>query len=466
MPKSERGAILNDMRLLGWIPGTFLLLFLWLVPINRLHAADSALTLFQLSAEDRGLLQTAGMLGVRSPDLGDRSFVYNSKTGQDLTAQELARIKKELRPGVSLGPVQGPFAPPNESKETKELSSALERGARGENIFEPMGPFPSDYSGYSLKGPALPGDGARVLRAGKTQVGVDLSAHNFLTKSDDPGGRVTQKFEDHRVQLNVRRGLNTSVPLEVGASIQVHNRDEGFMNGFIAEAEKMLARGFGPDMINDDRIGPHALKGTINDVTIGGKTFNDNATSGLRFGGVVLAVKAALSQPPPGSYIPTLAARAAVMVSAPGPFSNGSSLGVGVSVMQRLFGNLYAHGDARVTVPLESNDSRGLAYAPANAGGSIGLEYGFTDRASAGLQFNYQQSAYKDTGMHPFDDNYADVTFGFNYRLANVLAHDLIVQFWGKEDVNLNPRGKSDSGLLGPHGDSDFAAGIGLKSEF
>ena len=432
-----------------------------MVPADRLHAADSVLTLSQLSGEDRGLLQSAGMLGVRSPDRGDQSFVYNSKTGEDLTAQELERIKKKLSPAVSLGPVQGPPAPPRESKETNELNSALERGARGENIFEPMGPLSSDYSGYPLKGPALPGAGATVLRPGKTQVEVDLSAHNFLTRTVDPNGRVTQKFEDHRLQLKVGRGLNTSIPLEVDATFRIHDRNEGFFNGFIVEAEKMLARGFGPDMINHDR---GAVHGTINDVTIGGKTFHDNATSGLRLGDFLLAAKAALSSPPPGSYIPTLAARAALNVAVPGPFSSGYWTGFGLSMQQRLFGNLYAHGDARVTVPLESHDSRGLPYAPANVGASIGLEYGITNNTSIGAQFNWQQSAYEKTGIPPFDDAYADVTFGVSHKLS-VFAHDVVVQLWGKEDVNLNAR-QNGSGAMRPHGDSDFAAGIGFKFAF
>ena len=450
------------MRRPEWVVVGILVSCLGVLPA-AFCADQSPLTLSELSAEDRGLLKTSGILGLRSPDMGDQSVVYNSKTDQNLTAQELEKIKKELRQ-TPVASVQGPSSMPSESKEAKELQAALDRGARGENIFEPKGPLPSSYSGYSLKGPALAGEGARVHGPGRTQVGVDLSAHNFLTKTADIGGRVTQKFEDHRVGLSVRRGLNTPIPIEVGGTLQVHDRSEGFLNGFISGAEKMLAHGFGPDMKNPNRMGPGALNETINDVSIGGSQSRENSSSGFQLGDIMLSAKAALTVPPPGSYIPIVAARAAVTIALPGPFSNGSSVGSGISIQQKLFSRLYAHGDARVTVPLESHDSRGLALKSANLGATVGLEYGITDNTSIGAQFNYQQSAYQATGMHPFDDDYTDVTFGISHA-ATLFARKVTFQIWGKEDVNLNTKGRG-RGALAPHGDSDFAAGVGAKVDF
>ena len=428
-------------------------------PVVNARADGPVLTLAEISADDRGLLRQAGCLGLRSLDLGERSPVYNLRTGVDLTFAELARIKAHQAPGAQ--GLAAASAAASLPADAKELVGVLERGADGENIFEPMGPLPADHAGYSLQGSVMALEGARVLSGGRYRLGVDLSAHNFLTRTNEPGGRVTQKFEDHQVALELRRGLKTSIPVELGAAVRLHHRDEGFLNGFIAGAESLFARGLGPQMINADRSGPHAVHGTVNEISVGGRRLREEASSGVSFGDIVLTGKAALSAPPPGSYIPSLAARLALNVAVPGPFSNGSSIGMGLSWQQKVIGPLYALWDARVVAPLRSQDSRGFELNPVSFGTTAGLELGLTRNTSVGAQFNYQQSAYRGVGLHPFDDTLTSVVVGLSHRWKN-----MVFRGWVKEDVNLFNSRPGGRGALGPHGDSDFAAGVGVGISF
>jgi hypothetical protein len=436
-----------------------------LVAAVNARAQEAPLTPETLNAWDRSALRQLGAYGLRqvstgrvaceaSPpaDLaGPGVTVCDPRTGKDLTRAEMTA----LFDGKALAPAT--VEPPPDARPRAASPSAALAVLKG-GAFEPKGPLPAgEYSG-SLRGPAMAGDGTAVTPAGRITLGAGVRADNFLTRESGPRGSVLQKFENQVATLDLRRGVSAPLPTEIGVQVRIIQRDEGLMNGFISGWEHMTARAFGNQgLINPNRSGPGAVTGIHDEVTVGGRSAGDSGAVGPRLGDVTVGVKTALIEAVPGSFVTSLAARAAVNLAVGGPFSNGPWAGVGLSAQRRIAGKLYANADLRVTQPLEARDSRGLTVGR-SVGTTVGLEYGVNDKTSVGIQLDSQSSPYRNTGVHALDDRYSDVTFGVS-RVATLLGQKAVLRFWGKEDFNTAAkRGMK----LAPHGDTDFQAGASI----
>ena len=66
-----------------------------------------------------------------------------------------------------------------------------------------------------------------------------MAANNFYREQTDPFS-ISQRDETHTVALGYRRGftLGRLPRVEFGGQIQLHERDSGFLNGFIAGFER------------------------------------------------------------------------------------------------------------------------------------------------------------------------------------------------------------------------------------
>jgi hypothetical protein len=419
-------------------------------------AQGSALTLGQVSVEDQAWLKEAGVFQPIEPELGPLSRIINPRTGLDLTREEVERLRAG-RTTAPTAPAQTALRP-SQAPESRPAFQALKNSLGGA---QPFGPLPAgDYAG-SLRGPSLSAEGVSVLKPRAKNLDVRLSASNYLNwENAGAAGAIVQKFETHTADVKVRYGLDTLRPTEVGIEARVHEQDQGFLNGFISGFEHFAARVTNsPNAINLDRSGPGALKGETDQVRLGSRVENEPASIGARLGDVTLSVKTALLDPDAGSFVPKLAARLALTLGTGGRFTEGSSLGAGLSIQQKITDRLYAHGDVRMIVPLDSVDPRGLPLRRQALGGTVGVEYLVNDKTSVGAQLDAQASPNKRTGVHAIDDTYADVTFGVS-RMAKILTHDVIVRVYGKEDFNPN---HSPRGRIAPHGDSDFQVGVSVS---
>lgn len=422
------------------------------------------LTPATLAVADRAALERLGAYGLRDAAAGPTVCrtspipapsipgvtVCDPRTGLDLTAADVAAL-------LAL-PAAGDAPPAKSAAAAVAPPSPTLAALRGGKIFEPMGALPAgEYSG-SLR-PAMSGDNVAVTPAGRTQAALGVRADNFLTRMSGPDGSVVQKFENQAATIDLRRGLNVSRPTEIGVQVRILQRNEGIMNGLISGWEHLTSKAFSdPSLINPDRSGPNALLGTQDVVAAGGRASSHPGNVGPTLGDVTFTAKTAVLEAVPGSFMTSIAARAAVNLATGGVFSTGPWAGVGVGAQRRVIGALYANADLRVTQPLAARDARGLPLTR-SAGGTVGLEYGVNDKTSVGVQVDAQTSPYRKTGVRPLDDTYADVTFGIS-RAANVFSQKVVIRVWGKEDFNPNAPRKNLR--LNPHGDTDFQAGASI----
>ncbi len=426
------------------------------------QAPPPPLLLREIPLSDQGWLHVRGLLELRSPELGPQSVVFNPRTGQDLTQEDIERLR--VKPSAAELRMDG-HAPrraraPTESAAFMELLSFNPKA----RDYVATGPLPAgDYSG-SLRGPSLATEGVGVLKPGAARLDINVSAANYFNNEDaGQNGFVRQKFETHTVALQARFGLQTARPVEVGVEARLQKQNRGFLNGFIDEIEHGASAMFGnPDLVNPDRSGPTAMTGVVNLVRLGKQVIQQGDVSRAEAGDLTFIIKATLNETDIGSFVPALAARLALTVATGGRFSSVSSVAAGLSAQESLSRKLYIHGDLRAIKPIAQKDPNQPPLKSGAIGGTVGFEYFVTPKTSIGAQVDVQSSPYKKTGVHAFDDVYSDVTFGISH-LAEFASRKVLIRLYGKEDFNVNPTSR---GRLAPHGDSDFKAGISVSIPF
>jgi hypothetical protein len=100
----------------------------------------------------------------------------------------------------------------------------------------PLGQVPVDQAGAGRRGYAIAGEGADVAAPGTNQIALHTVAANNFFREQTNDFLITQRYETHTLALDLRRGIATPIfhRVELGAQVQLSERDGGFLNGFIS----------------------------------------------------------------------------------------------------------------------------------------------------------------------------------------------------------------------------------------
>jgi hypothetical protein len=185
-----------------------------------------------------------------------------------------------------------------------------DRSRSGE--WTPVGPIPVDQAGAGLRGYALAGEGTEVAEAGASQLSIHgVAANNFYREQNDAFS-ISQRYETHTAALGYRRGFKVGMfpRVEFGGQIQLTEGDGGFMNGFIAGTEHVLAWLTGADSArNQWRASNATLPPLGTFVTKNDRPIYQAPGDGSGFGDFSIVAKALLRDGSPSSNMTRIAAR-------------------------------------------------------------------------------------------------------------------------------------------------------------
>src|SRR5438046_2290567 len=102
--------------------------------------------------------------------------------------------------------------------------------------WEPLGVIPVDQAGAGRRGDVLPAESADVVAPGRDEITLHTVGSNNFYREQAADFLVSQRYETHTAAIGYRRGLRAGrfPRFELGGQIQLHERDSGVMNGFIA----------------------------------------------------------------------------------------------------------------------------------------------------------------------------------------------------------------------------------------
>ena len=318
---------------------------------------------------------------------------------------------------------------------------------------EGHGPLPVDRAGVG-RAAALPGEGASVLFPGERRFELLLVAANFVNEESNDAGSIEQNYETHTAALGLRQGIRAGpLPaMELGAQVQVHRRDRGFLDGFIEGFERNFAKATGhEESENPNRQGPEKVRPGYR-VEKDGRTLRSQPGNGAAIGDVRLTAKAGLLGRAPEGL--RLALRLALNLgTGPAGYSRGSYLGMGAGVRMAFSRWLSSHLDLRVSAPLGKKDDLGLPLRPVAFGSTTGLEFRLGSATSLGLQVDTQSSPYRKTGLASLDSHYGGFSIGMG-RDLDLGGPRLLLQAYGRENFEIRPF------RITENSDPDFSAGL------
>jgi hypothetical protein len=327
--------------------------------------------------------------------------------------------------------------------------------------WEPLGEVPVDQAGGGRRGYAIAGESADVVEPGDSQLSLHtVAANNFYREQNDPFS-ISQRDETHTVALGYRRGFSFGrfPRVELGGQVQLHERDSGFLNGFISGFESLWVSLTGSTSAkNQLRTGSGALLPLGTTVTSGDRLVYQAAGDASGFGDVTFVAKTLLrdnTASPDGSRV---AARLVVNLSGTSAFTDGNFAGLGVSLDRRLSSRLAFHGDLRASILLDRVSDWNLPLRRATFGFSAGPELRVTRNTSVGLQFDGNSTPYQPTGSAAFDESYGSITLGLSHRVTTSRA-PLLVQFYARENLNLPFSVRWNT-------DPDLAVGLKITARF
>lgn len=327
--------------------------------------------------------------------------------------------------------------------------------------WQPLGPMPVDQAGAGRRGYAIAGESADVALPGAGALSLHtVAANNFYRELASPFS-ISQRDETHTVALGYRRGFAFGrwPRVEFGGQVQLHERDSGFLNGFISGFEDLWVSITGAtsakNKLRTDTGSPVPL-GTI--VTQGDRLLYRTAGDGSGLGDVSFVAKALLHDDTHSARGSRIAARAVLNVSGASPFTAGNFAGIGLSVDKPLSSWAAFHGDLRAAMLLDRVSGWNLPLKRATFGFSAGPEVRLTASNSIGLQFDGNTTPYQPTGSAAFDESYGSITFGLNHRL-NAARTPLLVQFYARENLNLPFSVRWNT-------DPDLAVGVKITAQF
>ena len=327
--------------------------------------------------------------------------------------------------------------------------------------WQPLGQVPVDQAGAGRRGYAIAGESADVVEPGASELSLHtVAANNFYREQTDPFS-ISQRDETHTVALGYRRGftLGRLPRVEFGGQIQLHERDSGFLNGFISGFEDLWVSMTGSTSAKNQLrtgTGSPVPLGTL--VTDGDRLLYKGAGNGSAFGDLRFVAKTLLrdSASSPGGA--RIAARFVVNMSGASGFTEGNFAGIGVSVDKPLSTWAAFHGDLRASILLDRVSDWNLPLKRATFGFSAGPEVKLTANTSLGLQFDGNTTPYQPTGSAAFDESYGALTIGLSHRIRTGRT-PLLIQAYARENLNLPFRVRWNT-------DPDLAVGLKITAQF
>jgi hypothetical protein len=312
------------------------------------------------------------------------------------------------------------------------------RASAGGGQWEPLGQIPVDQAGAGRRGYALAGESADVVEPGTNQIAIHTVAANNFFREQTGDYLITQRYETHTLALDLRRGFKTGIVprLEVGAQIQLSERDGGFLNGFISGFESLCFSMSGVQSAKNDlrTVGTPLPLGAF--VTKDGRAIYRAPGGGGGIGDFFFVAKALLHDAAPASNGPRVAARVGVNVSGKSQFAEGNFLGLGASVDQKVLKWAALHGDVRATVAIDGVSQWNLPLKRSTLGFSIGPELRLARDSSVSIQIDGNTTPYLPTGTTAFDEGYGSITIGLGHRFRTGRTA-VVSQIYARENMNL-----------------------------
>ena len=300
----------------------------------------------------------------------------------------------------------------------------------------PLGPAPVDQAGAGRRGYVLAAEDSDIAAHGVNRISIHgVSANNFY-REQASDFLITQRYETHTMAIDYRRGfkLEGFPRFEVGGQLQLHESDNGMMNGFILGMESFWASVTGyHEARNELRVSgatPPPL-GTV--ITRNGAPLYRQEGGASGFGDLYLVTKIALLDADAASYVPRVSGRVAVNISGTSTFTEGNYIGLGLSLDHKLSEFMAIHGDLRLTRVLDQLSMWNLPLRPWTAGFSAGPEFRLPKNSSFTAQIDGGTTPYwPTTGTLAFDKGYGAITFGVGHRFGPVTS-----QLYFRENMNM-----------------------------
>jgi hypothetical protein len=300
--------------------------------------------------------------------------------------------------------------------------------------WEPLGQLPVDQAGTGRRGYALAAEGANVLEPGTSQIALHTVAANNFYREQTQDYLITQRYETHTMALDFRRGFKaTHFPrFELGAQVQLSERDGGFLNGFITGFEKLCFS------ISGVQSAQTLLRTTGTPLPFGAFVIRNGLPlyaapgGGAGLGDVSVVAKAQLLDAAPRSGGTRLAARVGLNLSGKSQFAEGNFFGVGIGLDKRVLSWVALHSDVRATVALDHMSSWNLPLKRTTFGFSVGPELKLSRDSSVSVQIDGNSTPYLPTDTLAFDKGYGSITIGLGHRFGPVVS-----QIYARENMNL-----------------------------
>lgn len=320
--------------------------------------------------------------------------------------------------------------------------------------WEPLGMLPVDQAGAGLRGYSIPGEGAETTAAGRAALFVHGVASNSFHYEGSSDIIMSQRYETHTLALGYRRGFQVGrfPRFELGGQLQLNQRSEGVLNGFIVWVEDvwaMLANQ--PSARNERRTDPAALPPLGTSVLRNGGVLYRDAGNESGLGDVSLVAKVSLRDSAQ-SGTTGVAARVVANIGGRSHFTRGNFIGAGLSVDTKLRERVALHGDVRGTLILDGESVLNLPLRHASVGFSAGPELRLMRNTSLSLQIDGSSSPYQSTGAVVFDGAYGAITLGLGHRFT-AGSRTVVAQLYARENMNLPFRVQGNA-------DPDFATGL------
>lgn len=318
-------------------------------------------------------------------------------------------------------------------------STASSPAFDGFGPWEPIGFVPVDQAGAGRRGYAISGESAGVLRPGASELSLHtVAANNFYQDQADLYS-ISQRDETHSLALGYRRGFafRRWPRFEFGGQIQLHERDAGFLNGFISGFESLWVSLTGHASAKNKLRGEDGALvplGTV--VTERSRLLYQASGDDSGFGDLRFIAKTVLRDSTPSSGGTRVAARVALNVSGTSSFTEGNFAGFGLSVDKKVRSWVALHGDVRASILFDRTSLWNLPLKRTALGFSLGPEIKLTANNSLSLQFDGNSTPYLSTGTAAFDDSYGSITFGLSRRMS-ARGVPLLVQAYARENLIL-----------------------------